>query len=90
MAMSRVAYRIRVAGAVPPRFFEDFSRVRVAGDEGGTTLHADVTDMSELHGLLDALRREGLVLVEVRRERVPERDKHDTRVDSGETPPLES
>jgi len=36
--------------------------------------------MSELHGLLDALRRDGLVLVEVRRERAPEQ----------EAPPLES
>ena len=70
--MSRVAYRIRVAGALPPRFFEDFSRVTVAGDEAGTTLLADLADMSELHGLLDALRREGLVLVEVRREHAPD------------------
>ena len=87
--MSRVAYRIRVTGTVPPRFFEDFSRVRVADDEGGTTLHADLADMSELHGLLDALRRDGLVLVEVRRERAPEPENHDTRVDSGGAPPLE-
>jgi len=70
--MSRVAYRIRVAGAVPPRFFEDFSRVSVAADEVGTTLMADLADMSELHGLLDALRRDGLVLVEVRREHTPD------------------
>ena len=88
--MSRVAYRIRVAGAVPPRFFEDFSRVRVADDEGGSTLHADLADMSELHGLLDALRRDGLVLVEVRRERAPEQED-ETRVESSrEAPPLES
>ena len=78
MSMSRVAYRIRVAGAVPQRFFEDFSRVRVADDEGGTTLYADLADMSELHGLLDALRRDGLVLVEVRRERVPHSDDDKT------------
>jgi len=70
--MSRVAYRIRVAGAVPPRFFEDFSRVSVADDETGTTLRADLTDQAELHGLLDALRRDGLALVEVRREQVPD------------------
>jgi hypothetical protein len=70
--MSRVAYRIRVTGAVPPRFFEDFSRVTVAADEAGTTLLADLADMAELHGLLDALRRDGLVLVEVRREHVAE------------------
>ena len=87
--MSRVAYRIRVAGAVPPRFFEDFSRVRVADDEGGTTLHADLADMSELHGLLDALRRDGLVLVEVQREQLPEPEDH-KKVDAKEAPPLES
>ena len=28
--------------------------------------------MAELHGLLDALRRDGLVLEEVRREHVPD------------------
>ena len=72
LSMSRVAYRIRVTGAVPPRFFEDFSRVSVAEDELGTTLRADLADMAELHGLLDALRRDGLVLKEVRREHVPD------------------
>ena len=85
--MSRVAYRIRVAGAVPPRFFEDFSRVTVADDEAGTTLHADLTDMAELHGLLDALRRDGLVLVEVRREQVPD-VKFQKTADSRKTPPI--
>ena len=66
--MSRVAYQIRVAGAVPDRFFEDFSRVTAAVDPVGTTLHADLTDQAELNGLLAALRRDGLVLLEVRRE----------------------
>jgi hypothetical protein len=66
--MSRVAYQIRVAGAVPARFFEDFTRVTMSVDQIGTTLRADLTDQAELHGLLDALRREGLALVEVRRE----------------------
>jgi len=70
--MSRVAYLIRVTGAVPPRLLEDFSRVSVVKDEGGTTLRADLADMAELHGLLDALRRDGLVLKEVRREHVPD------------------
>jgi hypothetical protein len=68
--MSRVAYQIRVAGELPERFFEDFSRVMVAVDPVGTTLRADLTDQAELNGLLDALRREGLVLLEVRREQV--------------------
>ena len=66
--MTRVAYQIRVAGAVPDRFFDDFSRVTVAVDPVGTTLRADMTDQAELNGLLAALRREGLVLLEVRRE----------------------
>jgi hypothetical protein len=87
--MSRVAYRIRVAGAVPPRFFEDFSRVSVADDEAGTTLHADLTDMAELHGLLDALRRDGLVLVEVRREQVPVSEIQEAQATSGESPPAD-
>jgi hypothetical protein len=66
--MSRVAYQIRVAGAVPERFFEDFDRVTLALDPGGTTLRADLTDLAQLNGLLDALRRDGLELLEVRRE----------------------
>lgn len=66
--MSRVAYQIRVAGAVPDRFFEDFSRVTAAVDPVGTTLRADLTDQAELNGLLDALRRGGLELLEVHRE----------------------
>jgi hypothetical protein len=68
--MSRVAYQIRVAGALPDRFFEDFSRLTVSVDPVGTTLRADLTDQAELNGLLDALRRGGLVLLEVRREQV--------------------
>ena len=68
--MTRVAYQIRVAGAVPDRFFDDFSRVTVAVDPVGTTLRADLADQAELNGLLAALRREGLVLLEVRREQV--------------------
>jgi hypothetical protein len=87
--MSRVAYRIRVAGAVPPRFFEDFSRVSVADDEAGTTLRADLADMAELHGLLDALRRDGLVLVEVRREQVLDSESHEATGNSRETPPVQ-
>lgn len=66
--MSRVAYQIRVAGAVPDRFFEDFARVTVLPDPAGTTLRADLTDQAELNGLLDALRRAGLELLEVHRQ----------------------
>lgn len=66
--MSRVAYQIRVAGAVPDRVFEDFSHLKVAADPVGTILRADLTDQAELNGLLDALRRAGLELLEVHRE----------------------
>jgi hypothetical protein len=72
--MSRVAYQIRVAGSLPDRFFEDFSRLTVSVDPVGTTLRADLTDQAELNGLLDALRRDGLVLLEVRREQVFDSD----------------
>jgi hypothetical protein len=76
--MSRVVYQIRVAGALPDRFFEDFSRVTVAVDPVGTTLRADLTDQAELNGLLDALRRDGFVLLEIRREQDfgTETDRH--------------
>lgn len=66
--MGRVAYQIRVAGAVSDRFFEDFDHVTVAPDPLVTTLRADLTDLAELNGLLDALRRDGLELLEVHRE----------------------
>ena len=72
--MSRVAYQIRVAGAVPARILEDFDRVTISLDQVETTLHADLADQAELNGLLAALRRDGLVLVEVRREQVFDAD----------------
>jgi hypothetical protein len=80
--MSRVAYQIKVLGQVPDAFFEDFNRVTVAVDQVGTTLRADLTDQAELHGLLDALRRDGLVLVEVRREQQFESDPGTPDVDA--------
>jgi hypothetical protein len=70
--MARVAYEIRVVGALPSSFFEDFEGITVADEHGGLTLHAELADQSELHGVLDALRRDGAVLVEVRREEVLE------------------
>ncbi len=80
--MSRVAYQIKVIGEVPADFFEDFNRVTVAVDQVGTTLRADLIDQAELHGLLDALRRDGLVLVEVRREQQFESDEQPSDVDA--------
>jgi hypothetical protein len=66
--MPKVAYEIRVLGEVPPRLFEDFEQVTVSTDQLGATLRAELADQAALHGLLEALRREGLVLVDVRRE----------------------
>jgi hypothetical protein len=66
--MSRVVYQIRVEGEVPDRFLEDFSGVAVAVDPIGTTLRANLADQAELNGLLAALRRLGVALLEVRRE----------------------
>jgi hypothetical protein len=70
--MSRVAYEIRVAGEVPPGLLDDFQRITISVDRVGTTMVADLTDEAELHGILDALRRGGLVLIDVRREQIPE------------------
>jgi hypothetical protein len=72
--MPRVVYQIRVAGAVPNRLLEDFSGVAIADDPVGTMLHADVADQAELSGLLAALRRAGIVLLEVHREQAFEPD----------------
>jgi hypothetical protein len=66
--MSRAAYEIRAVGAVPSRLLEDFEGVTVMPDITGSIIRADLADESELHGVLDALRREGFVLVDVRRE----------------------
>lgn len=66
--MSRAAYEIRAVGEVPRRVLEDFERVTLTTDPAGSTIHVDLADEAELHGVLDALRREGFVLAEVRRE----------------------
>ena len=66
--MSRAAYEIRAAGEVPAQLLDDFVGVTVVVDPVGTTIHADLADEAELHGLLDALRREGFPLIDVRRD----------------------
>jgi hypothetical protein len=66
--MPRAAYEIHAAGTVPPAVLDDFQGVTVSTDPAGTTIYADLADEAELHGILDALRREGFVLVDVRRE----------------------
>ena len=66
--MSKAAYEIRVQGEIGPGVFDDFERVTVAVDPLETSLRAELVDEAELQGILDAIRRNGLVLVEVRRE----------------------
>ena len=68
--MARSAYEIRVLGVVPEEVILDFERVSFTVDSVGTTMRAELADEAELHGILGALRREGLVLVDVRREQV--------------------
>ena len=85
--MSRAAYEIRAAGEVPTRMLEDFEGVTVSVDPAGTTIHASLADESELHGLLDALRRGGFPLVDVRRETF---DSWEEGSSGEETPPTGS
>ena len=66
--MTRIAYEIRVEGDLPPRLLEDFDSITILADPAGTIMRAYLTDEAELHGILDALRRGGLVLLDVRRE----------------------
>lgn len=66
--MTRIAYEIRVEGDLPARLLEDFDSLKIVADPTGTVMRAVLSDEAELHGILDALRRGGLVLVDVRRE----------------------
>ena len=66
--MSKAVYEIRVLGEIPPRVLDDFDRVTVSVDPLETAVRAELVDEAELQGILDAIRRNGLVLVEVRRE----------------------
>jgi hypothetical protein len=66
--MSKAVYEIRVLGEIPPRVLDDFDRVTVAVDPMETVVLAEMVDEAELQGILDAIRRSGLVLIDVRRE----------------------
>ncbi len=66
--MARVTYEIRVEGQVSNEVLENFEGVTSEGETLDTTLRADLADVAALHGLLLALRQEGLVLLDVRRE----------------------
>jgi len=65
--MSPVSYEIRVVGEVPPRMLEDFERVTVSHQAAESTIHLALADEAELHGLLQALGRDGYALIELRR-----------------------
>ena len=66
--MGRMTYEIRVEGEVPDEVLHNFEGVTSRGETLDTTLQADLADAAALNGLLLALRRAGLVLLEVRRE----------------------
>lgn len=66
--MSRAAYEIRVLGEVPASLLADFVGGSVTYDAAGSIIHTDLADESQLHGVLAALRRQGCILTDVRRE----------------------
>jgi len=67
-AMPSATYEIRVEGVVPPDVLENVEGVSSVAATTDTTLRAELADTAALNGLLAALRREGLVLLEVRRD----------------------
>lgn len=66
--MSRAVYEIRVRGELPATLLDDFAAELSVADAGTTTIRAELADQSALHGLIHALRQQGLTLVDVRRE----------------------
>jgi hypothetical protein len=66
--MSKSAYEIRAVGEVPSDLLDDFEGATVSFEPGGSTIHVELGDEAELHGLLAALNRKGYALVDVRRE----------------------
>ena len=62
---------------------DDFALLVMAVDPVGTTMRADVLDESGLHGILDALRRAGIELLDVRR--LPSYGSGDQHRRDGET-----
>lgn len=65
--MSRADYEIRTVGDVPMRVLDDFEGVTVTVDPVGSNIRVDQADEARFHGLLNALCREGFILVEVSR-----------------------
>jgi hypothetical protein len=66
--MSRAAYEIRAVGEVPRELIDDFEGMTVSVNPAGSTIRVVLGDEAELHGLIEALIREGFLIVDVHRE----------------------
>ena len=62
---SRQRYEIVVRGRLSRRYESAFDDVTLAARNGETTLRADLTDQSQLYGLLNRLRDFGIELISV-------------------------
>ncbi len=60
-------YEIRVAGILPPEALLDFDGLTAAVAPVETVLHGPIQDRAALHGLLAALEKLGIQVLEVRR-----------------------
>jgi len=70
--MPRAAYEFRAVGDLPPHLLDDFDGASVLADPAGSTIHVVLRDEAELHGLLDAMSRAGVELLDMRRDPVIE------------------
>ncbi|HEU5485859.1 MAG TPA: hypothetical protein VFU98_13210 [Microlunatus sp.] len=59
-------YEVRVSGDLSSALLQELENIR-AVQAAGTTLEVDVPDDAALWGLIDALRRAGVDLLELRR-----------------------
>lgn len=61
-----VHYELRIQGHLDQHWSAWFGGLAIThGDDGTTTLRGDVTDQSELHGLLARIRDLGITLLSV-------------------------
>ena len=68
ISRSRATYEVRAVGEVPPDLLEDFERVTVSTQAARSTVRAVLVDEAGLQGVLSALKRAGVVIVEVREQ----------------------
>ena len=62
-----IPFEIRLQGLVDKRSLADFPELQVATAPPTTVLTGEAVDQTELVGLLDRLRAQGLVVTEIRR-----------------------